>query len=71
MRVAVVADSHFDEGSRFAECIRLHEEIEDWVRHERPDLVCHAGDIFEGTSTPRSRWAMAGWLQDVPRRVRW
>jgi exonuclease SbcD len=65
MRAAIIADSHFDEESRFAECIRLHEEIEEWVRHEHPDLVCHAGDIFEGTSTPREREAVAGWLQDI------
>lgn len=65
MRVVVVADSHFDEHSRFGECIRLHREIEAWVTEHKPDLLCHAGDVFEGTSTPREREMVAEWLQDV------
>lgn len=65
IRVVVVADSHFDEGSRFAECVRLHQEIEGWVRANKPDLLVHAGDIFERRSTPTERHAVADWLQDI------
>jgi exonuclease SbcD len=64
-RIAVVADSHFCETSRFEECIRLHDEIAEWVETHRPDAVVHAGDIFERRSTPRERVAVANWLQRV------
>lgn len=65
IRVVVVADSHFDESSRFSECVRLHQEIEAWVRANKPDLLVHAGDIFERRSTPTERHAVADWLQGV------
>jgi DNA repair exonuclease SbcCD nuclease subunit len=64
MRIAIVADSHFDEHSRFEECIRLHE----WIRVDAHARGCsallHAGDLFERRSTARERAAVADWVRD-------
>lgn len=65
MRVAVIADSHFDETSRFEECVRVHEWIAEDLRTRRVDLVLHAGDVFERKSTPAERAAVASWLRAV------
>lgn len=65
VRLAVIADSHFDEGSRFEECIRIHDWIAEDIREREVDLVLHAGDVFERKSTPRERAAVASWLQRV------
>jgi exonuclease SbcD len=62
--VVVVGDSHYCEDSRFEECIRLHDEIVDWVANNKPDLVMHTGDLFDRESTPKERDAAAQWLQD-------
>lgn len=64
-RIAIIADSHFDETSRFDECIRIHDWIADDIEHRGIDLVLHSGDVFERKSTPRERLAFASWLQDV------
>lgn len=64
-RVAVIADSHFDEASRFDECVRVHRWIADDLRERRVDLVLHSGDVFERKSTPRERAAVADWLRAV------
>lgn len=65
IRVAVVADSHFDETSRFEECIRIHAWIAEQVRERKVDLVLHSGDVFERKSTPAERNAVAAWLLEV------
>lgn len=65
IRVAVVADSHFDETSRFAECVRVHEWIAKDIRDREVSLVLHAGDVFEARSTPRERAAVADWFCEV------
>lgn len=62
MRIAIVADSHFDEHSRFQECIRLHTWIADDARARGVDVVLHAGDVFERKSTPAERNAFAAWV---------
>ena len=62
MRIAIVADSHFDEHSRFDECIRLHTWIADDARARGVDVVLHAGDVFERKSTPAERNAFAAWV---------
>lgn len=65
MKVAIVADSHWDEHKRFDECVRLHR----WIREdaERRGVTCtlHAGDVFERKSTPRERRAAFAWFQDM------
>lgn len=65
LRAAVIADSHFDQHSRFEECIRLHE----WIRADAAardvDLVLHSGDVYERKSTPLEREAVAEWVQGM------
>ena len=65
VRVAVVADSHFDESSRFEECVRLHDWMATDIAARGVDLVLHAGDVYERRSTPRERAAVADWLRRV------
>lgn len=64
-RVAVIADSHFDEHSRFEECVRLHGWIADDLRARRVDAVVHTGDVYERKSTPLERQAVADWVRRV------
>jgi len=65
--IAVVADSHFDEsaGGRLDECVRVHQWIAEDLARRRVDLVLHAGDVFERTSTPRERREVANWIRAV------
>lgn len=63
--IAVIADSHFDETSRFDECVRLHDWIADDLAERGVDLVLHAGDVLERRSTVRERAAIAAWLRKV------
>ena len=63
MRVAIIADSHFCETSRFDECVRLHQWIAEDARKRGVDLVLHAGDLYERRSTPTERAAAATWVQ--------
>lgn len=65
MRVAIVADSHFDEHRRFDECVRLHAWIRQDAERRGCTLTLHAGDMFERRSTPRERAAAFGWVQDM------
>ena len=62
-RVVHLADSHFCESSRFEECCALHDWIADWVDEERPDVVVHAGDVYERASTPRERLEAAAFFR--------
>lgn len=64
-RVAVIADSHFDEASRFEECVRIHDWIADDLGSRGVDMVLHSGDIYERRSTPRERFAVARWVQRI------
>jgi exonuclease SbcD len=63
MRVAVIADSHWDEHSRFEECERLHSAIAADAESRGVDLVLHAGDVFERKSTPLEREKAFAWFQ--------
>lgn len=65
MKVAIIADSHFDEHKRFDECVRLHTWILEDIRARGVDLVLHAGDVFERKSTPLERQAAFRWFQDL------
>lgn len=62
-RVVIVADSHFDEHSRFDECVRLHTWIAEDADARGVTLTLHAGDVYERKSTPRERLAAAAWIQ--------
>jgi len=65
IRIAIIADSHFTERSRWEECIRIHEWIQKDIAQREVDLVLHSGDIFDAKSTPTERLVVAGWLSDV------
>lgn len=65
MRIAIIADSHFDQGSRFEECVRVHDWIAQDVASRGVDLVLHSGDVYEKKSTPIEREAVARWAQAI------
>ena len=68
MKLLALADHHFREGPRFAECIRVHEWIAELVERERPDVVVSAGDVYDrcnSPNTPTERAAVADWLQRI------
>lgn len=62
-RVALIADSHFDSSSRWAECLRIHDWIAADLRDRRPDLIVHTGDVYERRSNPAERAAVVRWVQ--------
>lgn len=62
MKLLASADHHFDEHSRFEQCIRVHADMVDVARRERVDVFLSAGDIYERASTPKEREAAADWL---------
>lgn len=64
-RIAIIADSHFDEHSRFEETVRIHTWIARDMAERGVDLVLHGGDLYERKSTPRERLAAAAWLTSV------
>lgn len=68
LRTMTVADSHYDEGSRFEECVAVHDWIADEADRLDVDLLIHTGDVFERKSTPAERGAFARWLIRVARR---
>jgi exonuclease SbcD len=65
VRIALIADSHFDETSRLSECVRVHEWIADDIASRDVELVLHSGDVYERRSTPTERQAVADWLHRV------
>lgn len=65
MRIAVVADSHFDEHSRFEECTRLHDVIAKDAAERDVEATIHTGDLYERKSTPLERQAAAKWVQTM------
>jgi exonuclease SbcD len=64
-RIAIIADSHFSEASRFAECIRIHDWIADELEREGCDMVLLSGDIYDRASSPIERQAVAAWLTRI------
>jgi exonuclease SbcD len=65
MQVAIIADSHFDQHSRFEECVRVHNFIAQDIADRGVDLVLHSGDVYERKSTPVEREAVARWAQAI------
>jgi DNA repair exonuclease SbcCD nuclease subunit len=65
MKIMASGDHHFDEHSRFQECIRVHGWIADEVARQRPAAFLSGGDIYERASTPNERAAVAEWLTAV------
>jgi len=63
--VAFVSDTHADERKKWDEHCRVMEWIADDIASKHVDLVCHAGDIFDGASTPLERTFVAEWIRRV------
>ena len=63
--VAIFADTHARTGKRFDE----HQRVMRWcaadVVARGVDLVCHAGDIYDGRSDPMERAAVAEWCRAI------
>lgn len=66
-KVLFLGDSHFDEASRFDECIHVHHTIADLARNNGVDIVVHCGDVFDGprVATLAERAAFRAWAQQI------
>ncbi len=64
-KIIASGDHHFDERSRFDECIKIHRWMAELVKDELPDVFLSGGDIFERASTPLEREAVAEWLTSI------
>lgn len=58
-------DDHFEEGSRFEECVRVHNETVEKVSERRPDFFLDPGDLYEKASTPTERLAVASYGKGI------
>jgi len=65
MRILASGDHHFDEHSRFEECINIHAWMVGQAHELQVDLFLSGGDIFERGSSPVERAAVADWLADM------
>lgn len=62
---AIIADSHFEERTRFAECKRIHSWIAQDARARGCTSFSHSGDVYEGRSSPAERLAVADWVDEM------
>ncbi len=62
VRIMASGDHHFEEESRFQECIRVHGWMVEQARERKIDLFLSGGDIYERASTASERLAVAAWL---------
>lgn len=66
IRIAAIADSHFNDARRPEDCIAAHEAFLHAAAEEHVDLILHAGDIYDRPrSTPADRLAVSEWLRDA------
>ena len=65
LSVMAAGDHHFEEGERFDACRRVHAWIAEEVARRRPALFISTGDVFEGSSRPAERLAVADFAQAV------
>lgn len=65
VKVLAAGDLHFDDASRWAECLRIHGWIAEQVEREKPAAFLCPGDVYERRSTPVERAAVAEWLQRI------
>ncbi len=63
MKIAIVADSHWEKAKRWEECQRLHAWIAEDAKKRGVDLTLHAGDLFEKQSDPAERLGAFSWVQ--------
>jgi predicted phosphodiesterase len=65
LSVMAAGDHHFEEGERFDECRRVHTWIAEEVARRRPSVFVSTGDVFEGSSRPAERLAVADFAQAI------
>lgn len=65
LRLAHIADSHFDEKNRLDDNVAVHKAFAEQIHDAEVDLVLHAGDFFERRSTPDERNALAEVLDEI------
>lgn len=63
IRIAHLADSHFDEKNRLEDNIEVHRAFVAQAAAAEVDLIVHAGDFFERLSTRAERNALKNFLQ--------
>jgi exonuclease SbcD len=65
LRIAIVADSHFDRrpNGRLTECVKVHDWIADDMDRRGVDLALLSGDLYEGESAPNDRNPAVRWVQ--------
>lgn len=64
VRIAHVADSQVDEGSRFEEHARTMTFVAEESARRGCEVVLHAGDVFERRSTEREREAVGAFVRE-------
>ncbi len=62
IRIAHIADSHFDEHNRLEDNIAVHDAFLEAAAEAKVDLIVHAGDFFERKSSPAERKALTRFL---------
>jgi DNA repair exonuclease SbcCD nuclease subunit len=65
LSLMAAGDHHFEEGERFDECRRVHAWIAEEVARRRPSVFVSTGDVFEGSSRPAERLAVADFAQAI------
>jgi DNA repair exonuclease SbcCD nuclease subunit len=60
--LAHISDSHFDQHADVEDLVGVHRSFVDAAKSAHVDAIAHAGDFFEGISTPRERNMLADWL---------
>lgn len=62
LKIAHLADSHFDEKHRLDDNVAVHGAFVDQAKAAGVDVILHAGDFFERRSTPAERNALLRFL---------
>lgn len=60
-----LGDNHFNERSRFAECVRVHQWVVELARTEKPNACLLGGDLFDTIATDRDFYAASDFLHEM------
>ena len=63
MKAFHIADTHIKLGARWDECRRVLNHFARRVEEENPDIVLHAGDVFDARSVPKEMEFAEEWFQ--------
>jgi len=58
-----IADTHIEQGPRWAERARVLDHFATLAENQNPDLILHAGDMFQKKSTPVEMQYAERWVQ--------